>query len=134
MNNDLSMLPSANGEAAGFSIRRRGFDPRWECQFRSIIAPMVELADTPVSESGAVNGMQVQILLGVPLFLGSRLAVGRLALTQATGVRRPASQPNLQHGCVTQLVEYRPFKPGVAGSTPTAPTIFVNNRKEIPVK
>ena len=58
---------------------------------------MVEQADTPVSEAGAVNGMQVQVLLGAPL-LGSRLAVGRLALTQVTGVRRPASQPNLQHG------------------------------------
>ena len=38
-----------------------------------------------------------KVLLGAPL-LGSRLVVGRLALTQATGVRCPASQPNLQHG------------------------------------
>lgn len=34
------------------------------------------------------------------------------------------------HGGVTQLAEYRSFKPGVVGSIPTAPTTAQNSKKK----
>lgn len=68
------------------------------------------MADTPVSEAGAVNSMQVQVLLGAPNFLGNRLMAGRLSLTQKIVVRPHVPQPNnAVFALVTQLVRVPTF-------------------------
>lgn len=47
---------------------------------------------------------------------------GHLALTQATVVRPHAPQPIRCFALVTQLVEFRPFKSEVVGSSPAGRT------------
>ena len=56
----------------------------------------------------------------------------RTSFLHFLGNEEQASQqkPNLQVGLIAQLVEQRPFKPFVQGSSPCQPTIFLSSPRQ----